>query len=321
VVAVTVRGSLSKETPVIETSCASRTDGSVGVKRNEVLSHAQERPRRPWAYGGPVASVLRFSTRQRRVPWAARASLPALRRAAIACLLLLLVPSAADALPPRPPSAAKTRDAIRQLTLAAPLSMRGYDRDLFPHWISQGGGCDSRDRVLIRDARDVNVSSDCRITSGAWRSFYDGLTFTDSSQVDIDHVVPLANAWRSGAKRWPRERRRAFANTLRTQSSLPSARRQTARRATKARSRGSRPGARHGACTRAGGFRSSAPGDSRLFAPSGRNYGRWWRPADADMRPRCTRQFPTRLRGSAWLPSSASRPDDLTRAAGWRDRA
>jgi hypothetical protein len=161
-----------------------------------------------------VASVLRFSTRQRRVPWAARASLPALRRAAIACLLLLLVPSAADALPPRPPSAAKTRDAIRQLTLAAPLSMRGYDRDLFPHWISQGGGCDSRDRVLIRDARDVNVSSDCRITSGAWRSFYDGLTFTDSSRVDIDHVVPLANAWRSGAKRWPRERRRAFANDL-----------------------------------------------------------------------------------------------------------
>src|SRR5215217_8847144 len=109
------------------------------------------------------------------------ASLPALRRAAIACLLLFLFPSAANALPPRPPSAAKTRDAIRQLKVAAPLSMRGYDRDLFPHWISQGGGCDTRDRVLIRDARDVNVSSDCRITSGAWRSFYDGLTLTRTS--------------------------------------------------------------------------------------------------------------------------------------------
>jgi Protein of unknown function (DUF1524) len=104
--------------------------------------------------------------------------------------------------------------AIRQLKLAAPLSMRGYDRDLFPHWISQGGDCDTRDRVLIRDARDVNVSSDCRITSGTWRSFYDGLTFTNSSRVDIDHVVPLANAWRSGAKRWSRHRRRQFANDL-----------------------------------------------------------------------------------------------------------
>jgi hypothetical protein len=153
-------------------------------------------------------------TANARFPWAAHASLPTLRRAAIACLLLFLSPSAADALPPRPPSAAKTRDAIRKLKLAAPLSMHGYDRDLFPHWISQGGGCDTRDRVLIRDARDVKVSPDCRITSGTWRSFYDGLTFTDSSRVDIDHIVPLANAWRSGAKRWTRERRGRFANDL-----------------------------------------------------------------------------------------------------------
>jgi Protein of unknown function (DUF1524) len=50
--------------------------------------------------------------------------------------------------------------------------------------------------------------------SGTWRSFYDGLTFTTSSRVDIDHVVPLANAWRSGAKRWRDGRRRAFANDL-----------------------------------------------------------------------------------------------------------
>ena len=155
----------------------------------------------------------RCSTYQRWVPWAARASLLALHRAAIACLLLFVVPSAADALPPRPPSATKTRDAIRQLRLAAPLSMHGYNRDLFPHWISQGDGCDTRDRVLIRDGRDVSVGSDCRI-SGAWRSFYDGQTLTSSSRVDIDHIVPLANAWRSGAKRWSRERRRRFANDL-----------------------------------------------------------------------------------------------------------
>src|SRR5437773_8117293 len=36
-----------------------------------------------------------------------------------------------------------------------------------------------------------------------------------ASRVDIDHVVPLANAWRSGAKRWADERRRDFANDLR----------------------------------------------------------------------------------------------------------
>lgn len=138
-----------------------------------------------------------------------------MRRILIAGMLLMVVfPAAAGALPPRPPSAAKTREAIRQLRVAAPLSMEGYSRDRFPHWISQGGGCDTRKRVLIRDGRNVRVGSGCRIVSGRWRSFYDGLTLTSARRVDIDHVVPLANAWRSGARRWTRERRRDFANDL-----------------------------------------------------------------------------------------------------------
>lgn len=32
--------------------------------------------------------------------------------------------------------------------------------------------------------------------------------------MDIDHVVPLANAWRSGASKWTTAQRRAFANDL-----------------------------------------------------------------------------------------------------------
>jgi hypothetical protein len=56
----------------------------------------------------------------------------------IASLLLVAVPAAAGALPPRPPSAAKTRTAIGKLRVAAPLSMKGYSRDRFPHWTSQG---------------------------------------------------------------------------------------------------------------------------------------------------------------------------------------
>jgi hypothetical protein len=92
--------------------------------------------------------------------------------------------------------------------------MDGYRRDRFPHWNSQGGGCDTRKRVLIRDGRNVRVGSGCRIISGTWRSYYDGLTVTGASRVDIDHIVPLANAWRSGARRWADERRRDFANDL-----------------------------------------------------------------------------------------------------------
>lgn len=138
-----------------------------------------------------------------------------MRRSLIAAVMLLaLVPGEASALPPHPPSAAKTRSAISHLKIATPLSMNGYSRNRFPHWTSQGGGCDTRDRVLIRDGRNVRVGPGCRIVSGTWRSFYDGLTFTSSSRVDIDHVVPLANAWRSGARRWNDERRRHFAYDL-----------------------------------------------------------------------------------------------------------
>jgi Protein of unknown function (DUF1524) len=128
--------------------------------------------------------------------------------------LVAALPSAAGALPPSPPSAAKIRTAIGQLRVAAPLSMTGYSRARFPHWISQGAGCDTRDRVLIRDARNVRVGAGCRILSGTWRSFYDGLTFTSARRLDVDHVVPLANAWRSGARRWSTPRRRDFANDL-----------------------------------------------------------------------------------------------------------
>lgn len=50
--------------------------------------------------------------------------------------------------------------------------------------------------------------------SGRWVSVYDDKTFTDASGLDIDHLVPLANAWRSGANTWTQEKRKSFANDL-----------------------------------------------------------------------------------------------------------
>jgi hypothetical protein len=100
------------------------------------------------------------------------------------------------------------------LTVAGWAAMTGYSRSRFPHWESQGEGCDTRDRVLQRDGRDVVTADDCKIESGEWFSVYDGESFADPSEVDIDHVVPLANAWRTGAATWTDERREAFANDL-----------------------------------------------------------------------------------------------------------
>jgi hypothetical protein len=93
-------------------------------------------------------------------------------------------------------------------------SMSGYSRERFPHWASQGNGCDTRDSVLKRDGTGVVATGDCKITEGRWLSPYDQRTIIDPADVDIDHVVPLANAWRTGAAGWTDEKRGDFANDL-----------------------------------------------------------------------------------------------------------
>lgn len=87
--------------------------------------------------------------------------------------------------------------------------------------------------VLQRDGTNVVVNSACAATSGSWFSPYDGATWTAASDVDIDHMVPLKNAWivrlplplvvlvsrvltklQSGANDWTTAQRQAFANDL-----------------------------------------------------------------------------------------------------------
>jgi hypothetical protein len=97
-----------------------------------------------------------------------------MRRSLIGAVLLTVVlPTTAGALPPRPPSAAKSRIAIRHLKIAQPLSLKGYGRDRFPHWISQGGGCDTRERpgggsiaVLKRPPVIWSRRVSCRLAAG-----------------------------------------------------------------------------------------------------------------------------------------------------------
>jgi hypothetical protein len=95
-------------------------------------------------------------------------------------------------------------------------SRSGYDRDLFRHWIdADGDGCDTREEVLIAESTTpVATMSGCRITGGAWVSAFDGVRTTDPSSFDVDHFVPLAEAWDSGASQWSASTRQAFANDL-----------------------------------------------------------------------------------------------------------
>jgi hypothetical protein len=106
------------------------------------------------------------------------------------------------------------RRQLDELKVAPDGPMDGYSRDRFPHWSNQGEGCNTREVVLKRDGDGVKVDDKCRPTTGSWTSPYDGETWTDPSDVDIDHVVPLAEAWRSGASTWTDDEREQFANDL-----------------------------------------------------------------------------------------------------------
>jgi hypothetical protein len=118
--------------------------------------------------------------------------------------LMLLLPSniSASAVTASPPTAQDKLD--------------GYDRSLFKHWIDANkNGCDTRAEVLIAEAVvKPKVGKKCKLTGGKWLSAYDGKTLTDASKLDVDHLVPLAEAWRSGAWAWTSKQRQDYANDL-----------------------------------------------------------------------------------------------------------
>ncbi|KAG8761602.1 hypothetical protein FRC12_009379 [Ceratobasidium sp. 428] len=115
---------------------------------------------------------------------------------------------------PTPVSAATAKTYLAALTVAAESNSPAYSRDLFPTWITISGNCDTRETILKRDGTNVVTDSACAATSGTWYSVYDGATWADKSDVDIDHMVPLKEAWVSGARSWTTAQRQAFANDV-----------------------------------------------------------------------------------------------------------
>jgi hypothetical protein len=132
---------------------------------------------------------------------------------------------------PQPPDAVRARAELARLHVAPrPRGTEGYHRDAFgAAWLdTDHDGCNQRDDVLLRDAVPGTTtvaqqgSCDHDVLAGRWHDPYTGrtLTFTDlkdlrqAEAIQIDHVVPLAEAWVSGARRWRPDRRVAFANDL-----------------------------------------------------------------------------------------------------------
>ena len=93
----------------------------------------------------------------------------------------------------------------------------GYSRSLFKHWIdANGNGCDTREEVLIAESQSKPQvdAYGCKVIEGDWLSPYDNVMHTNPSDLDIDHMVPLKEAWDSGAWNWTAAQRQTFANDL-----------------------------------------------------------------------------------------------------------
>lgn len=137
-------------------------------------------------------------------------------------------------------SAGEIRSALDKLPVKAEVGMAGYSREKFPHWddndpehgfgpeFAQYSKCTTREVMLLRDATG-EVSLDprtCKLTigtGGGWQDAYgvmDSETgklkpykfIVESAGVDAEHIVPLAEAWRSGAENLDTDTRRRIAN-------------------------------------------------------------------------------------------------------------
>lgn len=132
--------------------------------------------------------------------------------AALLTLPLTVTPASAHAVRAVPLPLASGIDLLPTATE----SRDGYQRTSFKHWVdADKDSCNTRAEVLIAESRiEPTVAPGCKVTAGEWYSYYDGVTVTTPGGLDIDHMVPLAEAWDSGASTWTAERREAYANDL-----------------------------------------------------------------------------------------------------------
>src|SRR4029077_19652970 len=86
----------------------------------------------------------------------------------------------------------------------------GYPAD------TDSDGCNTRAEVLIRDSMTPAQGdpSGCHVLAGDWHSPYDDITVSDPAEIEIDHVVPLKEAWDSGAWESAPNRLTAYGNDL-----------------------------------------------------------------------------------------------------------
>jgi Protein of unknown function (DUF1524) len=125
--------------------------------------------------------------------------------------------------PPASAGSGRAAELLAALTVADEAHVDTYEREAFGEgWGPAGDGCDVRDEVLAVESTVAVKRGDdgCTVTSGRWESIYDGYSTPEPEELEVDHMVPLAEAWASGARGWPEARRVAYANDTRHADAL-----------------------------------------------------------------------------------------------------
>jgi hypothetical protein len=107
---------------------------------------------------------------------------------------------------------------LPELVVAPAYAPTPYLRDAFgPDWVDADGDChNTRAEVLMAEsAAPVTFNSNgCTVATGSWTDPWGGYSSTAAADFQIDHHVPLAEAWRSGAWAWSDQQRSTFAQNL-----------------------------------------------------------------------------------------------------------
>ncbi|MEU6796973.1 HNH endonuclease family protein [Nonomuraea wenchangensis] len=120
-------------------------------------------------------------------------------------------------------SISDARKKLAKLQVKGRAPRTGFDRDKFgPSWADvDRNGCDTRNDILKRDLEDETFkpgTHDCIVLTGTLKDPYSGKTITfkrgqdTSTAVQIDHLIPLSDAWQKGAQQWSATKRKEFAN-------------------------------------------------------------------------------------------------------------
>jgi hypothetical protein len=95
-------------------------------------------------------------------------------------------------------------------------ALPSYNRSSWKHWNDEDSDCiNARHEVLIEESTtSVVMDGNCRVDSGQWFGVFTGEQFSNPSNLDVDHMVPLKNAHDSGGWAWSASKKEEFANYL-----------------------------------------------------------------------------------------------------------